>query len=408
MQNDLVIIISECYLIISPHELRSFKMHRKRNGKMGGGGNLAFTLVELLVVIAIIGILIALLLPAVQAAREAARRMQCTNHLKQFGLAIHNFHDARKTLPPACIGAGIGSAGVVDSYRWNRVTIWPLIYPYMEQQALYDYYATTTNSGRNPTDNWPGFSGWRGNQWWASLAGDEKTMHSSVPVVVCPSRRASGASVESGITADDGSPNNVAGGPAGDYAIVVSYVNDDAGSGVPSWWFGHTNSVNNTCQRGPFRQARLTVMSNGDTDGNTWQSQDSFSRLADGTSNQVLIGEKHIPLGIVGTCRNDDDSLTVLGWADCSFLTIGERRSVASARIVRNRFAFWDQNLMPGIVPANTQGNAHYQNGAFGSYHTGVCNFTFGDGSVQALSVTMLPEMLAALGTVNDGIAVSF
>ena len=82
-----------------------------------------FTLVELLVVIAIIGVLVALLLPAVQAAREAARRTQCTNNLKQMGLACHNFHDARKSLPPAYMsGEGFGT--------WLM-----LIMPYMEEGA---------------------------------------------------------------------------------------------------------------------------------------------------------------------------------------------------------------------------------------------------------------------------------
>ena len=387
-------------------------MTNQKTNKIRGEGNVsAFTLVELLVVIAIIGILIALLLPAVQAAREAARRMQCTNHMKQLGLAVHNFHDARNGLPPACIGAGLGSAGVVDAYRWNRVTVFPLIYPYMEQQALYEYYATTTNSGRNASDNWTGFSGWRGNQWWASLTSDEKKTHSSVPGMACPSRRASGGFTESGITDSDTSADRVAGGPAGDYAMVFSFINEDAGSGNPWWHVGHSNATQNRCQFGPFRQANLTVQSNGDTNGNTWEPQDDFARMADGTSNQIVFGEKHIPLGMVGQCRNDaDGSTNVNGWGDCSYLTIGERRCAGSARLVRHRFALtgWNVNVRPGIVPASAPYNTHYQNAAFGSYHTGVCNFLVGDGSVQALSVTMLPDMLAALGTVNDGVSVSF
>ena len=87
--------------------------------------NAGFTLVELLVVIAIIGILVALLLPAIQAAREAARRSQCINNLKQFGLAVHNYHDTHKALPPGG-----------RNPHWQ--TWYHAILPYIEQQILYD------------------------------------------------------------------------------------------------------------------------------------------------------------------------------------------------------------------------------------------------------------------------------
>ena len=96
--------------------LEEAKSHR-RHGKQ------AFTLVELLVVIAIIGILVALLLPAIQAAREAARRTQCINHLKQCGLAIQNYHDTRRQLPPTRVLDG-------------RQTWLALILDHMEESAI--------------------------------------------------------------------------------------------------------------------------------------------------------------------------------------------------------------------------------------------------------------------------------
>ena len=88
-----------------------------------------FTLVELLVVIAIIGILIALLLPAVQAAREAARRSQCTNNLKQMGLAYHNYHDVYNTLPRWAYGVDDGGGGT-NSW-WVAFTAQTMILPYI-------------------------------------------------------------------------------------------------------------------------------------------------------------------------------------------------------------------------------------------------------------------------------------
>jgi prepilin-type N-terminal cleavage/methylation domain-containing protein len=121
-----------------------------------------FTLVELLVVIAIIGILIALLLPAVQAAREAARRSQCTNNLKQLGLALHHYHDSYNTFPTSC-GPGTLATPAAKVYdNWNA---WGGLAPlaaYMEQTALEDLITwdvswnyddpATTNDNRFVTD----------------------------------------------------------------------------------------------------------------------------------------------------------------------------------------------------------------------------------------------------------------
>jgi len=112
-----------------------------------------FTLVELLVVIAIIGVLIALLLPAVQQAREAARRMQCTNHQKQLALAIHNYHDTFQVFPP---GQFVNVNGASSTLNLSRFCWMQTILPFIEQTALHDQFQQQINAGTTEPWNWTG------------------------------------------------------------------------------------------------------------------------------------------------------------------------------------------------------------------------------------------------------------
>jgi hypothetical protein len=154
------------------------------------------------VVIAIIGMLIALLLPAIQAAREAARRAQCTNKLKQIGIAVHNFHDTAGGIVPLCITR-------------QRASGFILLFPYLEQTAMYDVIRTR----RNNLD-WI-FNG----DFWGETDGnrlrpDEREQLFSIPSYRCPTRRAAGGG--DGFRYVDSSGNyNSGAGPRGDYVFVV-------------------------------------------------------------------------------------------------------------------------------------------------------------------------------------------
>jgi prepilin-type N-terminal cleavage/methylation domain-containing protein len=116
----------------------------------------AFTLVELLVVIAIIGVLVGLLLPAVQAAREAARQMSCSNNFKQLGLAIHDYHDAFKTLPMHGGGTWVDSApiGGNTTNRMN-LSVWVGLTPFFEQQPLWEQISNPLVNNSGTPNPWP-------------------------------------------------------------------------------------------------------------------------------------------------------------------------------------------------------------------------------------------------------------
>ena len=219
-----------------------------------------FTLVELLVVIAIIGILVALLLPAVQAAREAARRMQCSNHLKQIGLAIHNHHDTYKKFPTGGWHWSIPPEfrnGTAPEVSPRQGAGWAYqILPFMEQQAV-----------------WDGAGG-------ATLAERQiNAIAATIPGYFCPTRRPPQA-FEGG--AWYGPPGNYEHGQI-DYAACC--VGSDAA-------IEQVNDANIDLRRKFI----------------------NFAKITDGTANTLLVGEKRLNFILIGNFQGDDNEGYTSGW----------------------------------------------------------------------------------------------
>jgi len=365
---------------------------KKNLTETGGSGNArAFTLVELLVVIAIIGILIALLLPAVQAAREAARRMQCTNNFKQLGLAVHNFHDARKGLPPA----------VLCQYR---MSIFPILFSYLEQAALYDIIgnsldlhgdgthtkAVTTNAWWGKSELHNGGITWDGTGRTFGITDEQRRGFGSVSVFYCPTRRRPPAYLSDPSAASKSNMAQYWHGPQIDYAMVMS---GDRATG--SGWHLFANR-DNFAIKGPFRQSDSDYVHDS-IRVTRWGPRDTFAWLRDGTSNQLMFGEKHFTSTSVarfGACE-------VLG-DDCSYL--GTDANGVNVTSISRTFDNFGPAGGPIALPNETTGNAPHR---FGAAHPGICNFLAGDGSVHAISATTPQSLLMALSTVDDGEAVS-
>jgi prepilin-type N-terminal cleavage/methylation domain-containing protein len=207
------------------------------------GGRVAFTLVELLVVIAIIGVLVALLLPAIQSAREAARRSQCKSNLRQIGIALQLHHDARGRFPPARVGSPAHpSATDQFAVSWSFELL-----PYLEQQSLYDAHdrAARVDAEVNAI-----------------------SMRTPVSIYSCPSQRSPAADRDFD---DDDRPSQVRGvGAAGDYAA-------NSGTSTRHGMPGRDNF--DPAEFGPIYT----------------RSRVSDRQITDGLSLTIAVGEKYIP-----------------------------------------------------------------------------------------------------------------
>ena len=328
-----------------------------------------FTLVELLVVIAIIGVLIALLLPAVQAAREAARRAQCTNHLKQIGIAVHNFHDTHKALPPSCVGAPGG--GLTDNEGGRvRANFFVHILPYLEKQPLYDIVKSWSDDFVDHLDN-AGF-------WSHANMTDEIRQSFIIAFYRCPSRRNNSTFLPASAEDDTSTSWGVGGtsGPQGDYAFVSC-----ANTGVPPGYWDNYTPYWADFMTGPFRVGVVTNSAPPvNDDVRTWRPRDSFSWLADGTSNQILVGEKHLLPRDMDKCVPDSTSTV-----DCSIFVQGAVGAAGSTRDGMGGFYQPVENSINDYNGVDKDDGAH---SGWGSAHPGVINFVLGDGAVRALSLT--------------------
>ena len=319
-----------------------------------------FTLVELLVVIAIIGILIALLLPAVQAAREAARRSQCTNNLKQMGLALHNYADSMKTFPSGNI-----------SLPGHGPTAFVLMLPYMEQNALYSQLKFNN-----------------GSYYFGSTSSDvNMALHNvKINAYMCPSSPlepmgsgdCSSCSVEPKL---------------GRKLLKGNYILISGGR-------GHSSN-DNQAPRGPMSAGGVFLR--GRAIG--------FAAITDGTSNTMVIGEQGDWGRVTSTGAKSDIRGTAWSgmWmgannntnpnGDNSLPSGGDYRCFATTTVW---FSIGYKEKVAGA--AGTPGSSPDDcNTPLQAAHPGGCNVLLCDGSVRFLSESLNQQTLYDLANRDDG-----
>jgi prepilin-type N-terminal cleavage/methylation domain-containing protein/prepilin-type processing-associated H-X9-DG protein len=329
-----------------------------------------FTLVELLVVIAIIGILIALLLPAVQAAREAARRSQCTNNLKQMGLALHNHHDTYNRFPPGAAsdqipfgtlttGAGFGSSWMV------------YILPYTEQRALSDQWEFAGDSGFQSAKNIP-------------------AQHAvMIPTLACPSSPLPAQWAREIGPSKKGFKYN---------RMATHYVGiSGADNGLIP---GFTESRVVQVDRSGHVGGGGVMIVNGKL---------RFADITDGSSNVMAISEDgdYIHSGTANETRNDWRACQGWGWC-IGTDSRGVVPDFTGGTVVWNlntiRYPInLKKNNWTGDLAATGVGSDAANNLPLNSTHPGGVNVLMADGSVRFVSETIPLATLAKLATRDDG-----
>ena len=312
----------------------------------------AFTLVELLVVIAVIGIFIALLLPAVQAAREAARRVHCSNNMKQIGLAVHGYHDVHKCFPPGHIWMGGGPNWAAGYHKTN----WAIaLLPYLEQEPLYDAY--DHNAFNSDPVN-------------------KDVRETFLDVYACPSDGDGARGILTprwGVAKfhnaqyQFGSYRGVAGRTDTRYYMVA----DRGHWSTRLGWTNHPRSW-----RGMFH-----IICPG------LNGCERFSTVVDGSSNTLAVGETHRP-------ENDDPAdsrATYWAYSGESHIT-STLYPLAETIRVRD---YWD-------CVAQVPGGKGCQFGAWFSYHPGGISWLLCDGSVRHISVNVNMYTLSRLAGIAD------